>query len=1456
MPSLETVEVPLLPGEAESMANEAALVAAATAPDAKIDDDRVHVMANSSSSTNKTATSTASSALKRKITPSSERSASIPANSTSTNATNNNNNKRKKSNQKLMLNFFGKPSTTLTPQMTASAKKKTSASKNGTATSTSKTKTTKAAAAGTDKTATVTVSKGGSKGKSNSQQKEPSSEQLTTATATATETETTAEAETKATATSTSELEKIRKAELRSIVMGRSFSSARKINVKLLEKFDQDDPSSTETAAEVAGVEEDTAGPEESSDETTIATITPTIATAGSTSSYDLDNDNAEKSEVELDTNDSMDGDGESSKKQVASAAVPPSGKDSEHMSLEVELEDKKSADTSADEPSTAPGTMPDAPDAPEGGTCDADPSTDKAVDTTSDDNNNNNNNIVEQQSTPDEQIPKTTEESKKEASTLKIKAVTKARSGSKGSAKDEKSPSIMSFLQSKTASSSSKKKTEAKENKTTEPASSTAKPKPPPVQSKTISTEVSNGKKKTKPKKSVVSNSTAADTSTVDASSEPAPTETEPMPTALSDESQALLKKHETMRAKYCARANALLGLLPQGLDEENFSIPVAEKAEIPSDASMEGGDFPDFAVNTLAALVEGSRLPLSALAQVALSTLNTMHDTDSFRLESTTAKIKLLATRVKYIKNPSLITKESSTQSALSTDLFEDENENHMWRWEVATIDFLPQESIAQVKKARSARRKASIRVNALARLLAALNDADKLLLDAKTSKEKLGKAAAKISQEEEKALKFEREDEKARLENEIKKKKEEGKVAEQKKKELESKEKEHAAEEKRKEKQLKKAEVTKAQLKKSMDLEEKQKKENRLKEAKEAELNRQKGCMKSFFGARKPAKKQEPKAEKVEVQVETKKEIEAPRQASGGGFDAETFRSEIDLGKAPSNACPFASVSTQAKQSRKRNTKKVAVSVFVTVMPDNANAFEAQPFAERQDVMVQNKYKFLRFHEDCRPPYHGTWSKSSSIVKGKNPFAKDTTYLEYDYDSEAEWEEGDEEAGEDVENDMGDEEEENEEEEGDLNEDGWLAADDEIEDELDEETKMLRKQQVECGDATTHNNGAELTACLIAPMNGIPLTEIHCKIGLSHKSLVEGLDFKKGYQLLEAHQNTTLNDFDIWLDAFPPALIEEDAATHPDQSASDGTKSSGQEMSSEDMKTFARFVHLCTLGSKDKVVDELRSTHESVTSSRAQAIRVLDSIADKKKLPNNSVCWEVKKELLEKLGLEDLVAKTADVGLDADGATQENKKKVALFVHHCTISSKEKVVDELRSTLESATASRADAMRMLESVAEKKKDSANGVYWEVKKEVRDELGLHNLPTSPPPSTTETTKETPKPAPLQLKKVQTTAQKEKRNAEEKQKGSGKKRAALSQETTKATPLQLEPVQTTAEKEKRKAEEKQNSSGKKRKALIQENTEAPKQNSSKKKASPKPSGSAGILASFLQKDP
>ncbi|KAL9545465.1 hypothetical protein MBANPS3_007140 [Mucor bainieri] len=48
---------------------------------------------------------------------------------------------------------------------------------------------------------------------------------------------------------------------------------------------------------------------------------------------------------------------------------------------------------------------------------------------------------------------------------------------------------------------------------------------------------------------------------------------------------------------------------------------------------------------------------------------------------------------------------------------------------------------------------------------------------------------------------------------------------------------------------------------------------------------------------------------------------------------------------------------------------------------------------------------KMKLLQFHEDVRPAYYGTWTKDESGVTGRTPFAKHKA-LDYEYDSEAEW------------------------------------------------------------------------------------------------------------------------------------------------------------------------------------------------------------------------------------------------------------------------------------------------------------------------------------------------------------------------------------------------------------------------------------------------------------------
>ncbi|GAA5830384.1 hypothetical protein JCM11251_001329 [Rhodosporidiobolus azoricus] len=93
------------------------------------------------------------------------------------------------------------------------------------------------------------------------------------------------------------------------------------------------------------------------------------------------------------------------------------------------------------------------------------------------------------------------------------------------------------------------------------------------------------------------------------------------------------------------------------------------------------------------------------------------------------------------------------------------------------------------------------------------------------------------------------------------------------------------------------------------------------------------------------------------------------------------------------------------------------------------------------DRNKVVV----KLLKFREDVRPGYIGTWTKTSKVVGFRTPFAKETALLNYDYDSEGEWEDEPEGEGEDV---LSDGEEEKDDPGAASEADSWLAEDDEIE------------------------------------------------------------------------------------------------------------------------------------------------------------------------------------------------------------------------------------------------------------------------------------------------------------------------------------------------------------------------------------------------------------------------
>lgn len=196
-----------------------------------------------------------------------------------------------------------------------------------------------------------------------------------------------------------------------------------------------------------------------------------------------------------------------------------------------------------------------------------------------------------------------------------------------------------------------------------------------------------------------------------------------------------------------------------------------------------------------------------------------------------------------------------------------------------------------------------------------------------------------------------------------------------------------------------------------------------------------------------------------------------------------------------------------------------------------------------------------------------------------------------------------------------------------------DGWLAAEDDLglEDEDDETIEMRKKKVLSAAPAS-------INACVIAPrMGGIPC----------NASPTDDISrFSEGFstpnnanEAIASYVGRVISpDATVCLDAFPPTL------SSSSQKKESTGKSSSKEMSPESQKIMARFVHNGTFKSKDLAISELLNAHPNVASSRAQATRELDVIADKRNLGKGAgFVWEVKADHLKKLGLakKDLVS-----------------------------------------------------------------------------------------------------------------------------------------------------------------------------------------------------------------------
>jgi chromatin assembly factor 1 subunit A len=124
----------------------------------------------------------------------------------------------------------------------------------------------------------------------------------------------------------------------------------------------------------------------------------------------------------------------------------------------------------------------------------------------------------------------------------------------------------------------------------------------------------------------------------------------------------------------------------------------------------------------------------------------------------------------------------------------------------------------------------------------------------------------------------------------------------------------------------------------------------------------------------------------------------------------------------------------------------------------LTDDNTSNTAQP----QDLLKQVPMKYIHFGEDVRPPYYGTYTRAYTSVEAarlaRNPVSRLRQDTNYDYDSEAEWDEPEE--GEDLDSDGDDDAEE--------------EAEDDMEGFLDDEEDPQVKRRLISGDLQPISTG----------------------------------------------------------------------------------------------------------------------------------------------------------------------------------------------------------------------------------------------------------------------------------------------------------------------------------------------------------------------------------------------
>eukprot|EP01041_Mallomonas_annulata_P001737 gene1737-3356_t len=320
-------------------------------------------------------------------------------------------------------------------------------------------------------------------------------------------------------------------------------------------------------------------------------------------------------------------------------------------------------------------------------------------------------------------------------------------------------------------------------------------------------------------------------------------------------------------------------------------------------------------------------------------------------------------------------------------------------------------------------------------------------------------------------------------------------------------------------------------------------------------------------------------------------------------------------------------------RSKTIRESRVPRGHMTISVTLLAQSGfGAFDnSANNVEIRDVSVDSRMRYFGFHADHRPPYWGTFSKRSRDVTGRRPFGREQC-LDYDYDSEAEWEEPDDAEAEDIANSEGDEE--GEVEGGnELEYDEFFLHDNDFGSDADSDGEMMTATNI-C--SRVKSTAVELIGPLFVAENGLAQRLLNGRMEpCGHSRLGDAEKLFNSYKVVLHTPHNLFPELGKEECVEPPATeTVEVAPVSPVDEVERKQKTTGFR---EDL--LVDLIHLVH-GKKsgiDKLVEAFQYQHTDVP--KAQIKRKIQSIAQRQKAEegNGSFRWIVNNEVLVVSGLE---------------------------------------------------------------------------------------------------------------------------------------------------------------------------------------------------------------------------